>query len=87
MADKLWLIGGTGSFIWMIYALSIRTEPGHGIMRLIERVCAGAAICWLCHALLQPFGLKAAQSPLAALSAGYLGLPGAALASVLAYWP
>ena len=87
MTDKLYLITSMGTLTATLYFLAMRTTPGRGMMRLIERLCAGAALCWLCHALLGPLGFKAAQSPLAALSAGYLGLPGVALASVLAYWP
>ena len=87
MTDKLWLIAGSGGLIAAVYLFAIQTEPGKGLMRLIERVCLGAALCWLCHTLLKPLGVQIAQSPLAALSAGYLGLPGVALVSVLANWP
>jgi len=87
MTDKLYLITCMGTLTAALTFFAVRTTPGKGVMRLIERVCAGAALCWLCHTLLRPFGFEAAQSPLAALSAGYLGLPGVALASVLAHWP
>ncbi|MBP3646685.1 MAG: pro-sigmaK processing inhibitor BofA family protein [Clostridia bacterium] len=87
MADKLYLIASMSSLTAAIYFLAMRTTPGRGIMRMIERVCMGAALCWLCHTLLSPLGFEIAQSPLAALSAGYLGLPGVALAAVIAHWP
>lgn len=87
MADKLYLIASMGSLTATLYFLAVRTTPGKGLMRIIERVCMGAALCWLCHAVLTPFGFEVAQSPLAALSAGYLGIPGVALATVLAHWP
>ena len=87
MTDKLYLITSIGSLTAAITFLAVRATPGKGLMRLIERVCAGAALCWLCHTLFRPLGFETAQSPLAALSAGWLGLPGVALASVLAHWP
>ena len=87
MMDKLYLIASMGSLTTAIYFLAMRTTPGKGLMRVIERVCAGATLCWLCHLLLEPLGFQVAQSPLAALSAGYLGFPGVALAAVLAHWP
>ena len=87
MADKLYLIASMGSVTTAVYFLAMRTTPGKGLMRVIERVCSGAALCWLCHVLLKPYGFQVVQSPLAALSAGYLRLPGVALAAVLAHWP
>ena len=87
MLDKLYLTASIGTLATAVYFLAMQTTPGRGVMRLIEKVCAGAALCWLCHLLLNPIGFQVAQSPLAALSAGYLGLPGVALAAVLAHWP
>lgn len=87
MTDKLYLIASMGSVTTAVYFLAMRTTPGKGIMRVIEKICSGAALCWLCHVLLEPYGFQVVQSPLAALSAGYLGLPGVALAAVLAHWP
>ena len=87
MMDKLLIIGSFGGLTWLLYLLSMTATPGKGWLRAAERICAGAVLCWLCHTLLQPFGLETAQSPLAALSAGYLGLPGAALVTALSLWP
>ena len=87
MIDKLTLIAGFGGMMGAVYWLAMRAAPGRGWLRLMERLCAGIILCYLCHLMLKPLGFTAAQSPLAALSAGYLGLPGVALASVLAYWP
>jgi len=87
MMDKLMVIGSFSGLTGMVYLLSMASQPHKGLLRLIERLCAGAALCWVMHAILQPFGIEAAQSPLAALSAGYLGLPGAALATALSLWP
>ena len=87
MMDKLWLIGTLGGLTGVVYMLSMCSVPRRGWMRVVERLCCGIAICWLCQALFSPFGFSIPQSPLAALAAGYLGLPGAALASFLAYGP
>ncbi len=87
MFPRLALILSLGGITGAIYALAMCATPNKGIMRVIERVCGGVVLCWLCQTVLSPFGVQVAQSPLAAVSAGYWGLPGIALASVLAYWP
>ncbi len=87
MLDRLTLIASLGGIAASVYAFAMCTTPQKGVMRIVERMCAGLVLCWLCHAVLAPLGLNIAQSPLAALAAGYWGLPGVALASVLAYWP
>ena len=87
MMDKLWLIASFGGMTGLMYFLSMISVPRRGWMRVVERICGGIILCWLCSALLSPFGIRVAQSPLAAMSAGYLGLPGVALSSFLAFAP
>ena len=87
MQEKLTLILCTAGVVALVYLIAIGTCPGKGIIKLAERICAGAALCWLMNLVLSPIGIQIAQSPLAALSAGLLGIPGAAFASLLAGWP
>lgn len=87
MADRLFIIIGFGLFLTVVYALCMRSTPRRGYMRVIERMCAGIILCYLCGLLLRPFGIELSQSPLSALAAGYLGLPGAALGAFLTIWP
>ena len=87
MADKLILIASFSSVMTILYTLCMRATPRKGWLRAMETLCVGIVLCYLCQAALQPFGIRIAQSPLAALSAGFWGLPGVALSSALAVWP
>ena len=87
MTDRLQLIVCTAIFVGTVSWIAMHTEPGKGIIKLMERIMAGAVVCWLLGVLLAPLGIEVAQSPLAAVSAGFWGIPGAALASLLACWP
>ena len=87
MTEKLIIIAAFGGFVWIVYGMCMRSTPRKGVMRVIETLCLGIILCYLCQAALNPLGIKIAQSPLAALSAGFLGLPGVAFSSVLAVWP
>ena len=87
MVDKLQVIAFFGAVAGGLYLLSLSSRPGKGWMRVTEKICAGAVICQLCGILGQSLGIQTAQSPLAALSAGFLGLPGAALCTALTLWP
>ena len=81
------LIGLLGGCVALVYGISMRATPRRGLLRVAERICLGMILCYLCHVALSPFGLHIAQGPLSALSAGYLGLPGVALATVFSMWP
>ena len=87
MVDKLWVVGIFGSISGSLLWLSMTAQPNKGFMRIIEGICSGAVLCWLCGLMGRLLGINIAQSPLAALSAGFLGLPGVALSTVLALWP
>ena len=87
MMDKLLLIASFSGMMAVVYALCMRATPRKGWLHAVETLCMGVILCYLCQAALQPFGVRIAQSPLAALSAGCFGFPGVAFSSVLAAWP
>jgi len=87
MTEKLAIIAAIGGLMAVVYGMCMHSTPRKGWLYVVETLCAGAVLCCLCQAALRPFGIRIAQSPLAALSAGSLGFPGIALASVLAFWP
>lgn len=87
MTDKLTIIAGFAALITPVYWLAMRSTPHHGMLRLLEKLCLGIILCYCCQAVLRPFGVTVPQGPLAALSAGYLGVPGAALSTFLTLWP
>lgn len=87
MLLRIWVILLFALFLALVYCLCMHATPGKGLMHVLERVCVGMILCYLCQLVLRPFGIQVAQSPLAALSAGYLGLPGAALSAFLAGIP
>jgi len=87
MADKLLIIGVFGSIMAAVYGLCMCSTPKKGWLRITETICTGIILCYLCQIAAKPFGLQIAQSPLAALSAGYWGIPGAALCTFLTLWP
>ena len=87
MADKWMMIAGTCGVIGAVWVLAMRAVPGKGWLGIAEKLCAGIILCFLMSLVLRPMGLEMKNSPLAAMAAGWLGLPGAALAAFLAYWP
>lgn len=87
MMDRLLLIGLFAATVGFVYAISMFTTPHRGMMKVVERTAAGAAICFACYLLLYPFGIKLAQTPFAALCAGYLGLPGVAFSAFVSGLP
>lgn len=87
MLVRIWLILFFAGFFGLAYCWCMHATPGKGLMHVLERVCVGMIVCYLCQILLRPLGIQVSQSPLAALSAGYLGLPGAALGAFLAGMP
>ncbi len=86
MADRLTIVAGFAVGMGSLYLAAMRSSPRRGWLRAVERFFAGIILCWLCHMLLRPFGLNVPQNPLAALAAGWLGLPGVALPAVVAGW-
>ena len=87
MLDKLWLIAGFGGFTGIVYLFSMASRPHQGWLKAVERLTAGALLCWVCQMVFGLFGLETANSPLASIAAGCWGLPGAALVTALALWP
>ncbi|MEA5016035.1 MAG: pro-sigmaK processing inhibitor BofA family protein [Candidatus Limiplasma sp.] len=65
----------------------MRLTPRKGFLRACEKVFLGIALIYLVNWALSPFQLSLSQSPLASLAAGYLGVPGAALAFVIQQLP
>jgi len=87
MLDRLVMIAVFGGAVASVYGVSMLTTPRRGLMKVVERAAAGAALCFLCYLVLSPFGLKVAQNPFSALCAGYLGLPGVAFSTFVSLWP
>ena len=87
MLDRLLLTGIFASGVALVYALSMLATPHRGLMKVLERTAAGAALCFVCYLLLYPLGVKIAQTPFAALCAGYLGLPGVAFSTFVSFLP
>lgn len=87
MLQMLMIILGFGVLIGVIWFLAMRSTPRKGMMRVIEHICMGIILCYLCSAFLAPFGIELANGPVSAMSAGYLGLPGVALAAIAQLWP
>jgi len=87
MLDKLTIIAGFAALVSPIYLMAMRSTPHRGVLKLLEKLCLGIILCYCCQMLLQPFGVPVAQGPIASLSAGYLGLPGAALSTFFTLWP
>ena len=80
MTDRLLAVAMVAAAIGVSYPLCMRAAPHRGVMRVVERMCAG----WLG---LSPLGLSFPQGPLSAASAGFLGLPGLALAAFVSWLP
>lgn len=87
MLDRLLLIGIFAGGVALVYGISMLATPYRGLMKVLDRAAAGAALCFLCHVLLYPLGIKIVQTPFAALCAGYLGLPGVAFSTFVSLWP
>lgn len=71
----------------IVYLASMRSTPRRGLMRVVERVCVGMILCYLCHLAFGPLGAEVPRGPLASLAAGYLGLPGVALGTAVSLLP
>lgn len=87
MLLRIWVILLFGALMAVVCFWCMHATPQRGLLRMLERLCIGLILCYLCQLVLRPFDIQIAQSPLAALSAGYLGLPGVALGAFLAGMP
>lgn len=83
MAQKLTIIAFLAVPSVCIYLLSMRLTPNRGLLRVCEKLFIGVAIIYIINLALSPFSLSIAQNPLTSVVAGYLGLPGSALAFVV----
>lgn len=83
MGNKAIVIACFAGLLAAVYLFCMRSTPRKGAMRVVERLFMGMILCYLCQLLLAPLGLTLPQGPVPALFAGYLGLPGAALAAWL----
>lgn len=87
MLPKLTVILLFAGLMAAVFFFCMRATPRRGYMRVIERVCMGIILCYLCGLALAPFGIRLAQGPISAASAGYFGLPGVALGVISGLWP
>lgn len=87
MINRLIIIGGFALVALPVYGLAMHSTPRKGLLLWVEKMCMGIVLCYLCQIILRPFGVPAAQGPFAALTSGWLGIPGAALATFLSLWP
>lgn len=87
MTDRLLAVAMVAAAVGVSYPLCMRAAPRRGVMRVVERMCAGIILCYLCWLGLSPLGLSFPQGPLSAASAGFLGLPGLALAAFVSWLP
>ena len=87
MMDRLMLIGFFALAVGGVWINSAHSTPHRGYTKVLEKTAAGAILCFVCFALLAPLGVRIPLSPLSALLAGYLGLPGAAFSAFVAIWP
>lgn len=87
MLDRLMMIGFFGITVGSVYGLSMLSIPQRGFTRVLERAAIGAVLCFLCYAVLSPFGVSISQNPFSALCAGYLGLPGVAFSTFMSLGP
>lgn len=87
MLARLEIITVFGLIMGGVCVWCLRTAPRRGLMRALECVCAGIILFYLASVALMPLGLRLPQSPLAAVSSGLLGLPGAALAAITQLMP
>lgn len=87
MTDRLLALAMVAAALGASYPLCMRATPGRGLLRIVERTCAGIILCYLCWLGLSPLGIRFPQGPLPALSAGFLGLPGLALSAFVSWLP
>ena len=87
MLERLLMIAVIGGTVGLVYALSLFTTPGRGIMKVLERTAVGAVLCFLFHVLLAPLGLAIPQNPFSSIVSGYLGIPGIAFSTFVSLWP
>ena len=87
MRNRILIITGAVALIGFTYVLAMCAVPGKGWLKATEKLCLGIILSFLCSAVLKPFGFSITNSPLSAVTAGWWGLPGVALAAFLAHFP
>ena len=87
MTDRLLALTMIAAVLGVSYPLCMRATPRRGLMCVVERMCAGIILCYLCWLGLSPLGIRFPQGPVSAVSAGFLGLPGLALAAFVSWLP
>jgi len=87
MMDRLGLIGIFTAAVAVVWSVSMLSTPHKGLTKVLERTAAGAIICFFCYLFLSPLGITIPQTPVSALLAGYLGLPGVAFSTFVSMWP
>lgn len=87
MANRLMIIAEFSGLLATLWMVCMHATPRKGVLHVMERMCSGMVLCYLCALALGLFGLRGPQGPVSALCAGYLGLPGAALSAAMALWP
>lgn len=83
MAQRLWIIGCFSLLTGGVWFACLRLTPHRGVLRWAEGLCAGIILCYCLGLLAAPLGIVMPQGPVSAAFAGFLGLPGAALAMVI----
>ena len=87
MIDKFIYIFSAGCIVGLVWFLSMRSTPGRGFTKVLERCAGGAIVCVVFYVLLKPAGINVPRNPLSAVLTGYLGLPGMAFAMFLSSAP
>lgn len=87
MHDKLVLIAFFAAAVGGIWGITMLLTPHRGIMKWLEHGVSGAVLCLAAAILLAPLGIVIPQTPLSAVLAGWLGLPGIAFSAFLSMLP
>ena len=58
MTDRLQAVVMIAAALGVSYPLCMRAAPRRGLMRVVERMCAGIILCYLCWQGLSPMGLS-----------------------------
>ena len=67
MTDRLLAVAMIAATLSVSYPLCMRASPRRGLMRVVERMCAGIILCYLCWLGLSPLGISFPQGPLSAV--------------------
>jgi len=87
MMDRLILIATFAVTVAAVWSVSMLSTPRKGLTKVLERTAIGTFLCWICYLALSPLGITIPQTPVSALLAGYLGLPGVAFSTFVSMWP